>query len=436
MLRKRQFTGWILIFLLVYVVSLPQIRSVYELPDNILLFGGERSFLQVGYPFTASADRQGSLSYHETYAPARPVSFFAEEAAEPCVHTKITFKLFGVLPVRQVAVEVVPPLKLRAGGDSIGIILQGDGVTVVGSSPIKRAGGETLDPAGEAGLRTGDVIVAVNEEKAVSDLVVADRIDAAGRCGERIRLTVKRGDETVEMTLAPAYCESSQRYRIGVFLRDKTMGMGTLTFVDTASGKYGALGHQIAPMAGRTDGQSWHGRIVGARVTGIEAGRAGRPGEKIGVFQADKDILGTIEKNTAFGIYGYTEASRLLAGESLAAASRSQVEKGAAELWTVIDNDKIEKFAVEIEKINPQSNPEGKGFVVKVTDERLLAKTGGIVQGMSGSPIVQNGRLIGALTHVFINDMTKGYGCFLEWMLEENHILPKSREKYLPFLFT
>lgn len=432
MLVKRQWVGVGLIVALLYVFSLPQIRQVYELPDNLLLFGDERACINVDYPFTVSTDNNDLLVHSVRYLYKNVQPVFLE--GQNFGNTQLTFKLFGVLPVRNISVSVAPAVSLQAGGDSIGIIMQGDGVMVVGNSPVI-SGKEKYNPAEEAGVRIGDIILYVNGESPVSDLSVAESIDNIGRRHEQLLLTLKRGNDIMEFKVKPMYCQESRKYRIGVLLRDKTMGMGTLTFVEPTSGKYGALGHQITPLAGELAGQSWHGSIVKAKVTEIQAGSVGRPGEKVGIFQADREVLGNIEKNTPLGIYGHLENRQINGGAALSAASRSQVETGYAELLTVINDYKVERFAVEIEKISRQSNPEGKGFVIKVIDERLLARTGGIVQGMSGSPIIQNGRIVGALTHVFINDMQKGYGCFLEWMLEENGILPKNQANYLPFLF-
>jgi stage IV sporulation protein B len=330
-------------------------------------------------------------------------------------------------------VDVVPSVEVAAGGDSIGIIMQGDGATVVGSSPVIDLDNNEVYPAKEAGIKHGDVILAINDEKVESDAAAAEKIDSLGLSGQMAQLTIKRDEEMLTINVKPVYCMDSQKFRIGVFLKDKTMGIGTLTFVEPKSGKYGALGHQIMPFYGKERAAKWHGSIVRASVNGVRQGQSGRPGEKVGSFAQGKDILGNIEKNSPLGIYGHMEAVEKR--EIFPAASRSQLEVGCAQLLTVVDGHKIERFAVEIEKVSRQSSPEGKGFVIKVIDERLLAKTGGIVQGMSGSPIIQNGRIVGALTHVFLDDSTRGYGCFLEWMLEENHILPINKEKNLPFLF-
>lgn len=168
-----------------------------------------------------------------------------------------------------------------------------------------------------------------------------------------------------------------------------------------------------------------------ATVSGIQQGKRGQPGEKIGVFIEEDHVLGNIEKNTRFGIYGqlHSPVPLQLGGSAIPVASMSQVQVGPAEMLTVVDGQQIERFAIEIEKINLQETPEGKGMVIRVTDQRLLSKTGGIVQGMSGSPILQNGKIIGAVTHVFVHDPTKGYGCFVDWMLMESGLAPK-REKY------
>ena len=218
--------------------------------------------------------------------------------------------------------------------------------------------------------------------------------------------------------MASYYVE--KRYRIGLYVRDGVVGVGTLTFWDPQTREYAALGHIIIDADTRQDIKVLSGQIVSASVQSIKPGRPGRPGEKIGVFDSDGTIRGNIIKNTGYGIFGRIdeEISNPLHRYSMEVGYAHQVKKGKAQIYTVINGNDIEAFDIIIEKVYPERQ-NGKGMVIRVTDQRLLNVTGGIIQGMSGSPIVQNNRIVGAVTHVFLNDPQRGYGVFMDNMLSE-----------------
>jgi len=221
----------------------------------------------------------------------------------------------------------------------------------------------------------------------------------------------------------PLYSTADGAYRIGLYLRDSAAGVGTLTFYDPETRRYGALGHIILDSDTHQPINLSEGSIVKAKIINVKAAQKGQPGEKTGIFIDGS--LGNIEKNSPYGIFG--EITDLHKPESpypdpLPMALSTQVETGPAEILTVIDGETIDSYAVVIEKISYQASPADKGIVIRVVDEKLLQSTGGIIQGMSGSPIIQNGKLVGAVTHVFINDPTRGYGIFIEWMFQEAEI--------------
>jgi stage IV sporulation protein B len=368
------------------------------------------------------------------YALSRPVSL------QPVKLGKATleFKLLGVIPVRTVQVDVLPAMKLVPGGHSIGVVLHSQGVIVVGNSPVQTSSGQSLTPAKDAGIAVGDVILSINGIPVESDAQVADLIDANGRAGKSVDMLIKRSDGRLTISLKAVLCNDTKRYRVGLFVRDSAAGVGTLTFYEPETHTYGALGHIITDSDTNQPIDCNQGKIVMATVSGIQHGKRGQPGEKIGVFIEEDQVLGNIQKNTQFGIYGQLAGSlpNQIYSEAVPVASMSQVQLGAAEMLTVVDGQTIEKFAIEIQKINMQESPEGKGLVIRVTDSRLLEKTGGIVQGMSGSPIMQNGKIIGAVTHVFVHDPAKGYGCFVDWMLMESGLAPRKERHAARKLFT
>jgi stage IV sporulation protein B len=437
--RRRAITGVILILFICVFCCSPQFQSVYKMPPNMRVLEGEQTSFDVDFPLAVAVNQDNSdesmtRAHESLYSWSHPVNLQTVKLGQ----ATIQFSLLGLIPLRTVHVDVLPTLKLIPGGHSIGVVLHSQGVIVVGHSPVLTADGKYETPAKDSGLLVGDVIVSLNGTPVQSDSQVAEMIDQSGKDGKSVDLLVKRGDSRIHLSVQSVLCADTKRYRIGLFVRDSAAGVGTLTYYDPVSKNYGALGHIITDNDTNQPIDCEQGKIVAATVSGIQQGRRGQPGEKIGVFIDEDKLLGTIQKNTNFGIDG-TLAEDLgnpLYPEAIPVGSMSQVQLGSAEMLTVVDGQKIEKFSIEIQKINIQDVPEGKGLVIKVTDDRLLEKTGGIVQGMSGSPILQNGKIIGAVTHVFVHDPTKGYGCFIDWMLMEGGLIPKREQQTARRLFT
>ena len=401
---------------------------------------GEDTAFSVNFPLAVAVNHENQdesvvvKDSEPVYSWSHPVNLQTVKLGK----ATIQFTLFGFIPIRTVHVDVLPTIKLIPGGHSIGVILHSQGVIVVGHSPVLTAEGKYETPAKDSGLLVGDVILSINGTPVQSDSQVAELIDENGKVGEIVNLLVKRGGSKLQLSARPVLCVDTRRYRIGLFVRDSAAGVGTLTYYDPASKIYGALGHIITDNDTNQPIDCDQGKIVAATVSGIQQGRRGQPGEKIGVFIDEDNLLGDIQKNTNFGINGKLtgDLDNPLYPEAMSVASMSQVQIGNAEMLTVVDGQTIEKFAIEIQKINIQDVPEGKGLVIKVTDPRLLEKTGGIVQGMSGSPILQNGKIVGAVTHVFVHDPTKGYGCFIDWMLMEGGLIPQKEQQTARELFT
>lgn len=423
--ERRKFTGILLTALIIAFSLSPQFRNVYQFPPHMRVIAGETSLFQTGFPITVNitSPQRGFYLYNPlTNRQRKAVAMEAVETGK----IQVQYRLFGAIPLRTIDVHVLPPLKVVPGGHSIGVVLHSHGVIVVGFSPIITGDGQMLTPAKEANITVGDTIMSVNGTPINSDVQVADLIDASGREGRPAQLLVKRGEEELSLRVSPVLCPETNRYRIGLFVRDSAAGVGTMTFYEPQSRIYGALGHIITDSDTNQPIDIDQGKIVAASVSGIQQGRRGHPGEKIGVFVEEDKVLGNIKNNTSFGIYGtlYVDLPNDEYPAPIPVASMTQVVEGPAEMLTVLDGQKIEKFRIEIQKVNWQDSPEGKSMVIKIIDSRLLAKTGGIVQGMSGSPIIQNGKLVGAVTHVFVHDPSRGYGVFIDWMLMESGLIP------------
>ena len=336
----------------------------------------------------------------------------------------VAYKLFGLFPLKNSEIQVMPALELLPGGQSIGVSIQAKGVMVVGQAPIKDLEGKTHLPGKEAGIEIGDVILKVEDKEVATDQDVANAIHQAGEKRGIVDVLIKHRDQIVEKQVRPYFCRETGRYRIGLFVRDEAAGVGTLTFVDPVTKKYGALGHVINDADTNQKIEVSNGKVIASSIQSIEKGRKGHPGEKIGSFAANSGFCGTIEKNTAAGIFGVLngEITNPYFQAPIPVGWTSEIKEGPAKIYTVVDGEKVEEFEVNIERIMPHRT-DSKNMVIKVTDPRLIEMTGGIIQGMSGSPIVQNGKLVGAVTHVFVNDSLRGYGVFIQNMLKEANML-------------
>jgi stage IV sporulation protein B len=338
-------------------------------------------------------------------------------------------KLLGLIPLNHMVVNVVPAVRVVPGGHSIGVLLHSRGVMVVGHAVITDPQGNKHNPALEAGILNGDIILKINGRRVQSEQQVRSEISRCGQTGSPVTLEIKRGQRVFTTRLNPVFCAETKRYRIGLYVRDSAAGIGTLTFYEPKSKKYGALGHVITDFETNRRIDLEDGQIVEAVVQGIRPGRRGQPGEKIGLFTGD-GLTGNIEKNTSYGIFGSLRQplANPLYPQPIPVALVYQVKRGPAEILTVLRGNRIGRYSVEILQVMPQNRWEGKGLVIKVIDPELLRQTGGIIQGMSGSPIIQNGRIVGAVTHVFVNDPTRGYGVLAEWMIYEANLLPKDKK--------
>lgn len=322
-------------------------------------------------------------------------------------------KLLGIIPVKTTSIIQSKPKKVSVSGESFGIKLYTDGVIIVGIRDVETDKGK-CNPAKEAGLEKGDIIIEINGKKVYSADSVTNILNDNN--GKDYKITVKRNGNYKEFLLKPAYSSSQGCYKVGLWVRDSTAGVGTITYYDKSNNTVSALGHPITDVDTNEIMPILDGEAVRATVTKIYKSKAGEAGSLCCEFT--NDIIGTLKKNCQSGIYGkYT--CTLKNTYEYEVASPNEIVRGPVQILCTIDSGKAKFYNAQISRISYRENKKGKNMVVKITDERLLEKTGGIVQGMSGSPIIQNGKLVGALTHVIVDSPEKGYAIFAQDMVDE-----------------
>jgi stage IV sporulation protein B len=329
---------------------------------------------------------------------------------------KISCKLFGVIPFKEVKVIPVDDTEIMVSGSTVGIYMETEGVLIIDTGEIQSEDGTAKEPAKNI-VQPGDYITAFNEQKISTKKDLME--DLKKLTEEEVTLDIKRNGETIPVSIDPVK-DTDGNYKLGIWVRDDTQGIGTLTFVDQ-DGNYGALGHGISDVDTGELLNIREGTLYQAQILGILKGSKGNPGELSGLIRYDsKNVIGTINTNSNNGIYGEFEGN---AGDKISLVRmpvgyKQEMEIGPASILCSIGGE-VQEYSAEITKIDMNHEDSNKSFVIHVTDENLLSATGGIVQGMSGSPVLQNGKIVGAVTHVFVRDSTSGYGIFIENMLKK-----------------
>lgn len=304
---------------------------------------------------------------------------------------------------KPVNTALTPEKTLVPGGFSVGMQMDVKGALIVGVEQ-------------ESGPKIGDMIVKVDGQDVYGPEDVTRLVSGSGNV---VELTVVRDKKRLQFDVTPYYDEKSESYKLGLWIKEKIAGIGTLTFYDPETKTFAALGHGIYEPETGTLLETKEGKLLNTKVEKVQQGRAGSPGALSGVIFNFETPLGEIVKNTDAGVYGTVENERQFAThQPLPIGTARDIKEGSAIILTTIDGTKVESFEIEITQVSHSVLSKGRNLKLKVTDERLLENCGGIVQGMSGSPIIQNGKLVGAVTHVLVNDPTRGYGIFIENMLE------------------
>ncbi|HKL99632.1 MAG TPA: SpoIVB peptidase [Mobilitalea sp.] len=423
-MRRRKIYRRILIYLLIINLLAICYLAIYNIEKNIpdeikLLVGTEESFdFNIPIEGNIQTGDVGVISVNDLRVPSDQIKFdmnqpFTLQSSQTGKYT-INLKLFGLFNLKKISLDVIDTVELIPCGMPIGIYVETDGILVLGSGRITGSDGLNYEPINNK-LKSGDYILSINGYSVEDKNELIMRIQDCD--GKDIILLVRRGDEDISVKLSPVKTAGGT-YKIGAWIRDNTQGIGTLTFIST-NGYFGALGHGITDIDTSLLMEIRNGTIYDAEIMSIVKGRSGEPGELIGMIrQQSKYRIGEITDNTYQGIFGKVFYSYNMNKnmKPLKIGLKQEVKKGKAYVRCQVEAE-ITDYEIEIENVDMGNSNHSKGLVIRITDERLLKATGGIVQGMSGSPIIQNNKIIGAVTHVFIQDSTKGYGTFIENMV-------------------
>lgn len=384
-----------------------------QIPDTLYLRKGETEEVEFALPVTATL-QAAEEEYIEAWESGQTKTESLEAANTASYVWRIS--LFGLFPLKEVDVKVVEEESVYPIGVPIGIYVKTDGVLVAGLGTIRSADGREICPC-ENILQTGDYILEINEDEVSQKGEVIEKIKESE--GEPVVMTIRRNGQISKLKVTPAMNDAGE-YQIGVWIRDSAQGIGTLTYIDEENG-FGALGHGINDIDTTDLMEIDYGGLYETQIVSIKKGESGAPGEISGVIRFTKEAKeGEITRNTTNGIYGVMDADASVLGLSdsmlYPVAMKQDIKQGSAKILCTI-NGTTEAYDAEITKIDYSQSEGNRGIVLEITDSALLSQTGGIIQGMSGSPIVQDGKFVGAITHVFVNDPTKGYGIFAETML-------------------
>ncbi len=395
--RKYRRLLWVLLgcsLLLCAVYSYYMVKN--SIPDEISVYEGQEAQLNEALPSSV-------LTYDDDIAVLGSNQY------------QLKCRLFGMLPVKTVKVQSIPRQSVFVSGQTIGIYMETEGVMIIDAGEIEAADEMHTKPA-EHIVKPGDYILAVNGSEIQNKKELMKLVDQSA--GEEMELVLKRGLEKITVALTPVMTKDGS-YKLGIWVRDNIQGIGTLTFMKP-DGTYGALGHGISDIDTGELLSLSQGELYSAKILSVSKGVSGNPGELKGVITyQDEEKLGSITVNQYNGISGRLneKGEQQLTGRQMELGLKQEVAEGPAEIWCNVDGE-VKKYQVEITEINYGDENSNKNFVIHVTDQRLLGSTGGIVQGMSGSPVIQNDKLVGAVTHVFVQDATRGYGIFVENMIQ------------------
>lgn len=395
------------LILTIFFIILIYVCKIDSIPSSIILLQGEKLNIDTILGL--------KVEYEESIEASTNIE---ENISSNTGKSEINLKL-GDIKVKDITVNVIPNKVVIPGGETIGLKLYTNGVLVVGMSEIEGMDDTKYKPYENSGIKEGDMIVKI-DDKAIT--CTADLISEVNNSlGNSLEISYVREGNIYDTNIIPAKTDNDE-YKLGLWVRDAAAGVGTISFYEPDTGMFAALGHGILDVDTEKIVDISTGEVVTSNIVSITKGQKGKPGEIRGSIEKGK-VIGKVYSNTEFGIFGKLNSISILktnnVSKELEVLPRTEVKTGKAKIICTIENNKQEEYEIEIEKIYKNNNLDNKSMVIKVTDERLIEKTGGIIQGMSGSPIIQDGKFVGAITHVMVNDPTIGYGVFADMMLKQ-----------------
>lgn len=397
----------LLVFFLLIIYSYTLV--ITNLPDELVVFEGETIFMKTLLGLNIKLN-------DETIETS---SNSGQALTKQAGKSTLEVSLFNSINIKNVNVDVLPKTKVIPIGNIAGVKLYTNGVLVVGMSEIEGYDNKKYKPYENKGIKEGDTIVKIDEKLINSTEDLIETVNNSQ--GRDIKVQYIHQEETKECSISPVKTSNSQ-YKLGLWVRDSAAGVGTVSFYEPTSKTFGALGHGITDIDTNELINIASGEFVTTRILNITKGESGNPGKIQGTVENQTNI-GKIYKNSKFGIYGKVDNISSLnidTSKEMEVALREEIKTGKATILCSLDNQQPQEYEIEIEKINKENNYDNKSMQIKITDPKLLEKTGGIIQGMSGSPVIQNGKFVGAVTHVLVNDPTKGYAVFGDIMLKQS----------------
>ena len=406
MMRQKK----IFFLIVLFTIFFAYITNIEKIPENITLYQDEE--YEIGYLKGIEIDGDNIEKKNSFFN--KLVTIKANILGD----LKLNLSALGFFN-KTITVSVLPKVEVIPGGDCIGVKLYSKGVLIIGESKIQGVDGNFYKAYEEGTFKAGDILLKINNYEIENSNEVETIIENIK--DKEVTITYERDGEEKTQNITPIKCIDDGKYKIGLWIRDGAMGVGTLTFYSPEYSKFAALGHGISDEDSKSLIKLENGSIYGANVLSVNKGRSEAPGEIKGYLD-DGEEIGTITVNSNNGIYGDMNEynTNIITRERIPVASRNEIEVGPATIQCTVDqSQEIKSYDIEIVKISNSVSNDSKGMIIKVTDEDLISKTGGIVQGMSGSPIIQKGKLVGAVTHVYVSQPTKGYAIFADTMINE-----------------
>lgn len=395
------------LILTIFFIILIYICKIDSIPDSIILLQGENLKIDTILGL--------KIQYNEESIEAS--SNINNGISNTIGKTEVSLKL-GNINIKDITVNVIPNKVVIPGGETIGLKLYTNGVLVVGMSEIEGIDNIKYKPYENSGIEEGDMIVEIGDKNITC---TADLIEEVNNSlGDNLEISYIREGNMYCTNIIPTQTNNNE-YKLGLWVRDAAAGVGTVTFYEPETGTFAALGHGILDIDTQKIINIASGEVVNSNIIAIKKGEKGKPGEIRGSID-NGETIGEVYSNTRFGIFGRINnitSMKLDRTKEIEVLPRTEVKEGKATIICTLENNKQEEYEIDIQKVFINNNSDNKSMIIKVTDEKLIEKTGGIIQGMSGSPVIQNGKFVGAVTHVMVNDPTIGYAVFADMMLKE-----------------